>query len=148
MSPPEFRSDLLYLLYQMKVKMQRIIDSSLKSLGISMLQHLLIHEIAVSEHMTIGQLGRCLNMSQGNASILCKGLERDGLITRTRDPNDERVVLLALTQYGRDINDRMLAKIETITDKICETMPERLAIIERGLKEMSCLLDDLQTEEE
>jgi MarR family 2-MHQ and catechol resistance regulon transcriptional repressor len=48
-------------------------------------------------------IGRKLLVSRGNVTMVVRNLERDGLITRTTDPQDRRRTILALTPRGRRI---------------------------------------------
>jgi DNA-binding MarR family transcriptional regulator len=43
-----------------------------------------------------------LGLSPSSVTIACKRLERDGLLSRERQGDDERVVLVALTAQGRE----------------------------------------------
>jgi DNA-binding MarR family transcriptional regulator len=51
--------------------------------------------------MTTGCLAEALVVHQSSLSILLNRLERRGLVRRSRDPDDRRVVVLDLTDKGR-----------------------------------------------
>ena len=53
--------------------------------------------MAVGEHgpLTVGALGEVLRLDSGTLSPLLKRMEAAGLVDRTRDPADERRVLVA-----------------------------------------------------
>ena len=53
--------------------------------------------------VTVGELKLCLHLDVGTLSPMLKRMERAGLITRTRDPQDERRVLIAPTRHGRNL---------------------------------------------
>jgi DNA-binding MarR family transcriptional regulator len=59
------------------------------------------------EGLTMGELSRRLMVSNGNATVLVSGLERDGLVRRTVHPEDRRSVTVALTAAGREAFGRM-----------------------------------------
>ena len=50
----------------------------------------------------IGRLARDEGVSAPTMTRLVAGLERDGLVTRTVDPNDRRTLHVAATDRGRD----------------------------------------------
>lgn len=63
-------------------------------------QFWLLRHLARRGPSSIGQLAAALGISQSAATTACKRLERDGLLTRERQAEDERVVLVGLTPLG------------------------------------------------
>jgi len=55
---------------------------------------------------TVGELGEAVQMDSGTLTPLLKRLERDGLVTRSRDQADERRVNVELTDAGVALRDR------------------------------------------
>ncbi|WP_319804471.1 MarR family winged helix-turn-helix transcriptional regulator [Nocardioides malaquae] len=55
----------------------------------------------------VGDLGQRLHLDSGTLTPLLKRLEAAGLVTRTRDDVDERRVLVALTDAGRQMRTRV-----------------------------------------
>ena len=58
---------------------------------------------------TVGELGDAVQMDSGTLTPLLKRLERDGLVTRTRDHTDERRVNVKLTDAGLALRDRAVS---------------------------------------
>ena len=58
------------------------------------------------EPRTVGHLGAELQMDSGTLTPLLKRLEREGLVTRSRDTEDERRVHVRLTARGLALRDR------------------------------------------
>ena len=56
--------------------------------------------------VTLKQLGDRLFLDSGTLTPLLKKLQEKGLITRRRDPEDERSLLVALTPEGEALRDR------------------------------------------
>ena len=54
----------------------------------------------------VGELGDAVQMDSGTLTPLLKRLEREGLVTRTRDHADERRVNVSLTDGGLALRDR------------------------------------------
>jgi MarR family transcriptional regulator, organic hydroperoxide resistance regulator len=50
---------------------------------------------------SIGELAEALGVTQSSATTACQRLEKSGLATRARDPLDERVVRVTLTEVGQ-----------------------------------------------
>ena len=70
--------------------------------GLSYPQYIAL--MAVGEHgpLTVGALGEVMRLDSGTLSPLLKRMEAAGLVGRTRDPADERRVLVELTATGRE----------------------------------------------
>ncbi|MGA8113598.1 MAG: MarR family transcriptional regulator, partial [Actinocatenispora sp.] len=49
-----------------------------------------------------GELARSLRLAPNTVTTLVNGLARTGMVTRTDDPTDRRMVRLALTSAGHD----------------------------------------------
>ncbi|GCF11593.1 MarR family winged helix-turn-helix transcriptional regulator [Dictyobacter arantiisoli] len=49
---------------------------------------------------SMSELAQGLGITTGSATVACKRLEKIGWVTRTRQIEDERVVLVALTEQG------------------------------------------------
>lgn len=88
--------------------------------GLTMMQTRILMEITQCEHPTVGSLGSVIGLSSGNASAMCKKLEKAGLIKRIRDPEDERYVILTLTAAGKET----ITKIEGALDNKYRTFFE------------------------
>ncbi|MBO1907764.1 MarR family transcriptional regulator [Microvirga sp. 3-52] len=73
----------------------------LEPLGLTFPQYLVILELLDGAPLTVGALGTRLGMDTGTITPLVKRLEGAGFVTRTRDPADERRVLVDLTPRGR-----------------------------------------------
>jgi len=58
--------------------------------------------VVLWEHggMNIGKIGKHLHLDNGTLTPLLKRMEKNGLLVRTRSSEDERVVLVNLTENG------------------------------------------------
>ncbi|HLI88718.1 MAG TPA: MarR family transcriptional regulator [Ktedonobacteraceae bacterium] len=52
--------------------------------------------------LSIGELARILGVTGSSATTACKRLEKEGLVTRERQSDDERMVRVALTEQGHE----------------------------------------------
>ena len=87
---------------RLKGKMTRLLEPVLQAEGLTLLQGYVLLLLDQSGQLTVGALSQETGMSPGNASNLCKRLERAGYLGRERGAQDERVVTLSLTENGRD----------------------------------------------
>ena len=89
----------------------------------------------------IGRLARDESVSAPTMTRLVAGLEADGLVTRTTDPDDRRTQQVAATDRGRDILVAGRARRVAALDALLVGVPPRdraalataVAIIERRL---------------
>ena len=76
----------------------------LTPLGLTYPQYLVMLVLWEKECVSVGDLGQILHLDSGTLTPLLKRMETSGLINRSRDPNDERRVLISLKDKGRDIS--------------------------------------------
>ncbi|KAB7789767.1 MarR family winged helix-turn-helix transcriptional regulator [Bifidobacterium leontopitheci] len=66
--------------------------------------------------LTPSQLAEFLRVSSGRVSTLLSSLEKKGYVTRTGDPDDRRVVRVAITDEGRAKAER---DMDAMRDAVC-----------------------------
>jgi DNA-binding MarR family transcriptional regulator len=66
---------------------------------------------------TVGELGERLHLDSGTLTPLLKRLESTGYVTRSRDAQDERRVLVTLTAEGLSLRDRLAAVPESLFER-------------------------------
>src|SRR5690554_926110 len=71
--------------------------------GVTLLQSRVLLELHAQNVHSIGSLASRIYTAEANVSALCKKLENQGLLRRFRDPQDERVVKVRLTDQGADL---------------------------------------------
>ncbi|WP_028510989.1 MarR family transcriptional regulator [Ruminococcus sp. NK3A76] len=72
----------------------------LKPLGITYTQYLVFLVLGECGEMKVSEIGSKLMLDNGTLSPLLKKLEKEGYITRSRSSEDERIVMISLTQKG------------------------------------------------
>ncbi len=67
--------------------------------------------MAMWEHgsLSVKNLGSMLYLDSGTLTPLLKKLEEKGYISRSRDPADDRVVIVSVTEEGMRLRDRALS---------------------------------------
>ena len=76
----------------------------LTPLGLTYPQYLVMLVLWEKECVSVGDLGQILHLDSGTLTPLLQRMETSGLINRSRDPNDERRVLISLKDKGRDLS--------------------------------------------
>ncbi len=91
-------------------------------IDITVTQYRLLAVVAAAGPRTIGDVAALLGVAQSNASRHCDRLERLELLRRTRSAEDGRVVLVDLTDSGREVVDLVTAVREREIGKVVEQM--------------------------
>jgi DNA-binding MarR family transcriptional regulator len=105
---------LSFALYGAANRMVRLHKPFLEPLGLTFPQYLVILALLDDAPQTVGALGARLDMDTGTITPLVKRLEAAGMVSRVRDRNDERRVLVDLTAAGRALE----SEVRSVTDKI------------------------------
>ena len=97
---------LCFALYTASNLMTRAYRPLLEPLGLTYLQYLALMALWTKAPQSIGDLGRRLGLDASTLTPLCKRMEKAGLVTRTRDPADQRRVIIDLTPHGRTLREK------------------------------------------
>ena len=106
MNPLALDSQLCFSLYAASRAMTASYAPLLEPLGLTYPQWLVMLVLWEADHLPVKTLGERLQLDSGTLTPLLKNLERQGVVTRTRDEADARVVRIALTQAGRALKRR------------------------------------------
>lgn len=99
-------NQLCFALYSTSLMMTKVYKPLLQALGLTYPQYLAMMVLWEQDGLTVGEVSTRLLTDPGSLTPLLKRLEGEGLITRTRSKEDERVVLLRLTDQGRKLQQR------------------------------------------
>ncbi|HOJ98084.1 MAG TPA: MarR family transcriptional regulator [Termitinemataceae bacterium] len=120
-------NQLCFLVYQLDRKIQALYRPLLDSLNITYPQYLVLLVLWEQRRATIGELCRLLHLDTGTISPLIRRLQQHGLVTKQRSQEDERSVLVELTEKGKQLKEQ------------ARSIPSYVA---------SCLLHDIQEYQE
>jgi DNA-binding MarR family transcriptional regulator len=105
---------ICFPLYAASNLINRLYGPVLSPLGLTYPQYLVMLVLWEEQPQSVGALGARLYLDSGTLTPLLKRLETAGLVTRRRDPSDERRVLIRLTQEGMALRERALHVPETL----------------------------------
>lgn len=106
MSAKEFRSledHFCFSVYATSHAIQRLYKSVLVKHGLTYPQYLVLVVLYEQKNMSVKQIGKQLNLGTGTTTPLLKRMEKLELVTRKRNPNDERETLVTLTPNGQKV---------------------------------------------
>jgi len=128
-------NQLCFALYGAANRMTRLYRPLLDAMGLTYPQYLAMLVLWEQSPRTVGALGDALDLDSSTLTPLLKRLEAGGLVARHRDPEDERRVIVDLTDKGRALRDRaeaipeqMICALDTPMEAL-EALRERLKLL-------------------
>lgn len=128
-------TELAFALYGAASRVTKLYKPFLEPLGLTFPQYLVILDLLNGSPRTVGELGSRLGMDTGTITPLLKRLQVAGMLTRKRDVNDERRVLVDLTDASRAIED----DLRSISGKI----KAACQLTDEGMQDLRHTLDAL-----
>ena len=115
----------------------------LKPLGLTYTQYIVFLVLWEKDGLTVGEIGEKLLLDNGTLSPLLKKMEQAGYVRRERSREDERVVVITLTEAGRALQE----KAKDVPAKVagCIDLPPEKAQMLYGL--LYELLDNQKNKE-
>lgn len=111
-------NQLCFPLYAVSKEIIRRYKPFLDEIDLTYTQYITM--MALWEHQTINvkDLGSLLYLDSGTLTPVLKTLEKKGFVKRTRSSQDERVVIVSITDEGTSIKERA----SSIPSKMCECL--------------------------
>ena len=97
---------LCFALYSASMAAQQAYKPLLDPLGLTYPQYLVLSVLWQGDGLTMGALGRMVQLDSNTLTPLVKRLEARGFVARRRDPQDERQVRVTLTEAGQDLRQQ------------------------------------------
>jgi DNA-binding MarR family transcriptional regulator len=123
--PLKLENQICFAVYSTAHAFNRIYKPLLDQLGLTYPQYLVMLVLWERSPQSVGSLGAKLHLDSGTLTPLLKRMEAAGLVTRQRDPDDERRVIIALTDPGRALRAQ--------ASMVPETLARELALSESDL---------------
>lgn len=102
---PEIEHLLCFSIYSTGLAFNQLYRPLLEKIGLTYPQFLVMVALWSQEGRTVKELGEVLFLDSSTLTPLLKRLEAAGLIRRSRNPEDERQVLLSVTEQGNSLRD-------------------------------------------
>ncbi|MGL6057308.1 MAG: MarR family winged helix-turn-helix transcriptional regulator [Culicoidibacterales bacterium] len=111
----KLENQLCFSLYATAKEVIRLYKPLLDEHGITYTQYLALMVIWEAKQISVKNLGRKLHLDSGTLTPLLKKLAKQGLVSRMRDLEDERIVLITPTASGWQL------------EKIVQTIPQKIS---------------------
>ena len=123
----KLENQLCFPFYAVSRQLTKTYQPHLQALGLTYPQYLVLLLLWEHEQLTVKELGDKLLLDSGTLTPLLKRLEQRQLLSRRRDPRDERSVIISLLPGGRaleaqarDIPVQLLAKAGLSLDELAD----------------------------
>ena len=103
----KLQNQLCFPLYAAARQVVNLYTPLLKPFGLTYTQYIVFLVLWEQDSITVGALGEKLMLDNGTLSPLLKKMQQSGYVERTRSSEDERVVVITLTQQGRALQEQL-----------------------------------------
>src|ERR671936_311821 len=112
--PLKLDNQLCFAVYSTAHAFNRVYKPLLDRLGLTYPQYLVMLVLWERDDVPVKDIGEKLFLDSGTLTPLLKRLEAAHLVRRTRSSEDERQVLIALTQQGHALKEKARAVPQSI----------------------------------
>ncbi|MBB4291087.1 DNA-binding MarR family transcriptional regulator [Rhizobium leguminosarum] len=106
--PLKLDNFICFAVYTTSHALNRVYKPLLDSLGLTYPQYLTMVSLWEQDGQTVGGLGEKLFLESSTLTPLLKRLETAGYVRRERSRDDERVVVLRLTEEGKHLREKAI----------------------------------------
>lgn len=117
-SLPLLQEQLCFSLYTAAHRIVRAYRPMLEPIGLTYVQYLVMLVLWEQAPRSVGELGAQLHLDSGTLTPLLKRMEKSGFVRRERDSDDERRVLIFLTEDGQALRSE---SAEISNSMLCHT---------------------------
>ena len=137
MTAPKLPLDnqLCFALYAATIAVNRAYKPMLDRLGLTYPQYLVLSTLWEGDGQTISAIADRLSLESSTVTPLVKRVEAAGLVSRERNPKDERQVIVSLTAKGRDLDNRTACLTQTLLEK-SGLKPEQLTKLNDQVRQL------------
>ncbi|NBA93904.1 MarR family winged helix-turn-helix transcriptional regulator [Pseudomonas sp. R5(2019)] len=134
-------AQVCFALYSTSLLMTKAYKPLLQELGLTYPQYLAMLVLWEQDGLTVGEISTRLLTDPGSLTPLLKRLEAEGLLSRNRSREDERVVIVQLTDQGRALREQARRIPHCILSASGQPL-ERLRQLQADLIELRSHLQD------
>lgn len=138
--PMKLDNQLCFAIYACSKEMTRLYRPLLDELGITYPQYLVLLLLWETDGLSVKELGEKLYLDSGTLTPLLKRLEAAQLVERKRSRDDERKVLIHLTEQGKALSARAASIPGEIVSRSGLSAEEVPLLLHTFKELLSCIL--------
>ncbi len=97
----------------------------------------MLSKLGSSEGTKLAELGRCAGLEPSSMTGLIDRMERDGLVSRSNDPNDRRVQKINLTEKGITVRSKVFKAVDhMLKEAFADIEPDEMEIAKKVLRKV------------
>lgn len=104
----KLENQLCFPLYACSKEVVRMYKPLLDRIDLTYTQYITMMVMWEREQLNVKELGKCLYLDSGTLTPVLKKLESKGYLTRERSKEDERNLVVAITEEGKKLRDKAL----------------------------------------
>lgn len=108
LDPLKLENQLCFPLYAAARSVVRRYTPLLEEIGLTYTQYVTMMVMWERKQVGVKELGKALHLDSGTLTPLLKKLEKQGLVTRARSTEDERNLVVAITDEGEALRNEAL----------------------------------------
>jgi len=144
--PDAGRPLTLYLVKRLELVIRALMDDALRPLGLTTLQYTALSVLRGREGLSSAQLARRSFLRPQTMHEMVLTLEKRGLIQRTQQTGNKRVLVATLTQAGEELLDECAPAVAELEHELIAALgPEQQHAfregLERGVDTLAALAD-------
>ncbi len=110
----KLENQLCFPLYSVANKVIRLYKPLLEPLGLTYTQYLVMMVLWANTQKTVKEIGKLLHLDSGTLTPVLKRMEKNGFLTRTRSKEDERAVIIHITEKGAALKEQAVSVPEKL----------------------------------
>ena len=128
----KLKNQLCFPLYACSREIIKKYNPLLKEIDLTYTQYIAMMVFWEHKKMSVKELGQLLFLDSGTLTPVLKSLEAKGLVLRSRSSEDERVLLVEITEKGEALKDKAVS-VPTEVGRCVKLEPEEYTELYRLL---------------
>jgi MarR family transcriptional regulator, organic hydroperoxide resistance regulator len=138
--PLLLENQICFKIYTAEREITKLYRSLLEEIGVTYPQYLALLVLWEEKTISVKELGRKLFLDSGTLTPMLKRMEANGLVERKRSSEDERSVIISLTDKGLEMKE----KAECVPTRLLERLEMDGDELSRLDQTLTTILDKLQ----
>jgi MarR family transcriptional regulator, organic hydroperoxide resistance regulator len=122
--PRLFSAGLGYYVRALNKSISRTLAAALAEHGVGLEHYYYLRSLFEEDHISQAELSKRVGIESATATRVLATMEREGLIRRTRDTGDRRIVNVTLTPRAKRLEASLRAALEGVNRKYLVGIPE------------------------
>lgn len=126
--PLKLENQLCFPLYAAAKEVVRRYRPFLEPLGLTYTQYIAMMVLWEHKEITVSKMGKLLMLDSGTLTPMLKKMEASGLLTRRRSKQDERELIVTISQKGSDLRKEAVKIPEKMASCVALDLEEAIQL--------------------